>query len=388
MRQPILCWGLKVKSVVDLGAGLSWAIPPGRDLSKIRVALRSKLWLPVDVMNTKSKSTTPEVYVGLDVHKSSITVAYALPDGSNPVVYGKLGGSNLALERGLARLRKKLGVEKSALRVCYEAGPTGFVAARRLIELRYDTIVVAPSKIQRAAGERIKTDRKDAVKLARLLRSGDLEGIHIPVPDDEAIRDVCRARTDASEDRRKAKQRLSAFLLRNGIHYSGKSKWTAAHMRYLRDLKLPSDAQQIVLEEGRQAIDSAHERAERLADHLERLLLDWERSDYVLALMAMRGFKLVAAMTIISELGDLARFRHPRQRRADLGLVPGERATGSRRRQGSITKDAGVEIGKASAGCRGYGVDDLKHAGFKPHFLLHVLINFLNFSFGRHLILL
>lgn len=298
----------------------------------------AKLWLPVDVMNTKSKSTTPAVYVGLDVHKSSIILAYALADGSDPVLHGKLGGSNLALERGLARLRQKLGVEKDALRICYEAGPTGFVAARRLIELGYDTIVVAPSKIQRAPGERVKTDRKDAVKLARLHRSGDLTGIHIPVPDDEAIRDVCRARTDAAEDRRKAKQRLGAFLLRNGIHYSGKSKWTAAHMRYLRDLKLPSDAQQMVLEENLQAIDTAHERVERLADHLERLLLSWDRGDWVLALMAMRGFKLVAAMTIISELGDLSRFRHPRQLMAYLGLVPGERSTGTRRRQGSITK--------------------------------------------------
>jgi transposase len=285
-----------------------------------------------------TKSTTPAVYVGLDVHKSSIVVAYALADGSTPVIHGKLGGSNLALERGLLKLRKKLGVDKAALRVCYEAGPTGFVAARRLLELGYDTIIVAPSKIQRAPGERVKTDRKDAVKLARLHRSGDLEGIHIPAPDDEAIRDVCRARTDASDDRRKAKQRLGAFLLRNGIHYTGKSKWTAAHMRYLRDLKLPSDTQQIVLEEYLQAIDSAHERTERLADRLETLLLTWDRADYVLALMAMRGFKLVAAMTVIAELGDLSRFRHPRQLMAYLGLVPGERSTGTRRRQGGITK--------------------------------------------------
>lgn len=293
---------------------------------------------PAFRMKKNTKSTTPEVYVGLDVHKSSIVVAYALADGSKPVIHGKLGGSNLALGRGLLKLRQKLGVEKAALRICYEAGPTGFVAARRLIELGYDTIVVAPSKIERASGDRVKTDRKDALKLARLHRSGDLSGIHIPVPDDEAIRDVCRARTDASEDRRRAKQRLGAFLLRNGIHYAGKSRWTAAHMRYLRDLKLPSAAHQRVLEEYLQAIDSAHERVERLADHLETLLLTWDRADYVLALTAMRGFKLVAAMTIISELGDLSRFRHPRQLMAYLGLVPSERSTGTRRRQGAITK--------------------------------------------------
>jgi transposase len=285
-----------------------------------------------------TKSTTPAVYVGLDVHKSSISVAYALPDGSDPLYHGKFGGSNAALERGLVKFRKKLGVDKEVLRICYEAGPTGFVAARRMIQLGYDVIIVAPSKIERASGDRVKTDKKDALKLARLHRSGDLKGIHIPDPTDEAVRDVCRARTDASEDRRKSKQRLGAFLLRNGIHYTGKSKWTAAHMRYLRDLRLPSAAHQKVLEEYLQAIDSAHERVERLADHLETLLITWERADYVLALMAMRGFKLVAAMTIVSELGDLSRFKHPRQLMGYLGLVPGEQSTGLRRRQGSITK--------------------------------------------------
>ena len=278
------------------------------------------------------------VYIGLDVHKSSISIAYALSDGGDPVFHGKIGGSNLALERALIKLRKKLNTPKEDLRLCYEAGPTGFVAARRLLHLGYDVIIVAPSKIERASGDRVKTDRKDALKLARLLRGGDLKGIHIPEPTDEAVRDVCRARTDASEDLRKAKQRLGAFLLRNGIHYTGKSNWTDAHMRYLRDLRLPTPAHQIVLEEYLLAIDSAIDRVERLADQLENLLLTWERAPWVLSLMAMRGFQMVAAMTIISELGDLSRFKHPRQLMAYLGLVPGEHSSGSKRRQEGITK--------------------------------------------------
>lgn len=158
----------------------------------------------------ETKSTTPEVYVGLDVHKSSISIAYAVAGGSDPIYYGKVGGSNLALTRALLKLLKKLEVTNTDLRIAYEAGPTGFVAARRLLQLDYPVIVVAPSKIERASGERVKTDRKDALKLARLHRSGSLEGIHIPDATDEAIRDVCRARTDASDDRRKAKQRLLA----------------------------------------------------------------------------------------------------------------------------------------------------------------------------------
>ena len=286
----------------------------------------------------KTKSTTQLIYIGLDVHKSSIAIAYALTAGGDPVFHGTCGGGELALSRALLKLIKKLGVGKADLRIAYEAGPTGFVTARRLLQLGYDVIVVAPSKIERASGDKVKTDKKDALKLARLLRSGDLTGIHIPDATDEAIRDVCRARTDASDDRRKAKQRLLGFMLRNGHTYTGKTNWTDAHMRYLREKRMPSAAHQIVLEEYLQAVDAAEQRVQRLKDQMERLLATWDRKVYVDALMAMRGFQLVAAMTTISELGDLSRFKHPRQLMGFLGLVPAEASTGSRRRQGSITK--------------------------------------------------
>lgn len=277
-------------------------------------------------------------YIGLDVHKSSISVAYALTDREEPLFYGKLGGSSQCLERGLRKMLKTLGFPKAEVSLAYEAGPCGFVAARRLLQLGYQVIVAAPSKIQRAPGDKIKTDRRDALKLARLLRGGDLSAVHIPEVADEAIRDVCRARTDASEDARKAKQRLGAFLLRNGIHYTGKTAWTPAHMRYLRELKLPFESQSIVLEEYLLAIDRALDRVERLEKQMEQLLPDWERAPFVKALMAFRGFQRVAAMTVVSELGDFSRFRHPRQLMAFLGLVPGENSSGQRRRQGAITK--------------------------------------------------
>jgi transposase len=277
-------------------------------------------------------------YIGLDVHKSSISVAYALADREEPSFYGKLGGSNQCLERGLRKMLKTLNLAKEEVSLAYEAGPCGFVAARRLQQLGYQVIVAAPSKIERAAGDKIKTDRRDALKLARLLRSGDLTAVHIPDVADEAIRDVCRARTDASEDARKAKQRLGAFLLRNGIHYTGKTAWTPAHMRYLRELKLPFESQSIVLEEYLLAIDRALERVDRLEKQMEQLLPDWERALYVDALVAFRGFQTVAAMTVVSEIGDFSRFEHPRQVMAFLGLVPGEDSSGPRRRQGAITK--------------------------------------------------
>jgi transposase len=277
-------------------------------------------------------------YIGLDVHKSSISVAYAFAGREEPIFYGKWGGSNQCLERGLRKMLKALNLTKDEVVIAYEAGPSGFVAARCLLQLGYQVIVAAPSKMERAPGDKIKTDRRDALKVARQLRSGDLTAVHIPDVADEAIRDVCRARTDASEDARKAKQRMGAFLLRNGIRYMGKTAWTPAHMRYLRELSLPSASQRIVLEEYLLAIDSGLERVRRLEDHMEQLLPNWERAPMVEALMAFRGFQKVAAMTVVSEIGDFSRFEHPRQLMGFLGLVPGEDSSGPRRRQGAITK--------------------------------------------------
>jgi len=279
-----------------------------------------------------------KIHIGLDVHKNSIVVAYALADGSPPQSYGKWGGSNLSAERNLPKLLGKLGVSKEEVRVCYEAGPTGFVLARRLLQLGYDCIIVAPSSIPKSGGERVKTDKRDARKLARLLRSGDLSGINIPDGKDEAVRDVCRARTDAAEALGCAKQQLSMFLLRIGRSYDGKANWTQAHMNYLRGITLPDKAHQIVLEEYIIAVDAGAERVKRLVAHMESVLPAWSRKPAVEALMAFRGFKVVAAMTVISELGDLWRFRSPRQLMGYLGMVPGEASSGTRRRQGAITK--------------------------------------------------
>jgi len=179
----------------------------------------------------------------------SAVVATADAEEGKPIHYGKWGGSNLAAERGLVKLRKSLGVDKEEIRICYEAGPTGFVLFRRLAQLGYDCIIVAPSAIPKASGEKVKTDRRDAKKLARVFRAGDIEGINIPEAKDEAVRDLCRARTDVSQALAKAKQQLGSFLLRNGIRYTGKTDWTQSHINYLRKTKLADPAQQIVLEE-------------------------------------------------------------------------------------------------------------------------------------------
>jgi transposase len=197
---------------------------------------------------------------------------------------------------------------------------------------------MSPSKREHEKQSRIKTDRRDAKAIARLFRNGDITEVRVPPVLDEAVRDVCRARTDASDDLARARQRLNAFLLRNGYRYSGKARWTPAHMSYLRELVLPEPAQKVVLEEYLQAIDTGLERVERLREKMIELLGQWEWKPVVKALMACRGFQEVAAMTLVAELGDLRRFEHPRKLMAFLGLVPGEYSSGDKRRQDSITK--------------------------------------------------
>jgi transposase len=282
---------------------------------------------------------TNTYYIGLDVHKETISIAYALGGTrEDPVYHGQCGGSVLSAERSLRKLAEKLGVGFTSLKVCYEAGPTGFVLARRLNSLGLECVLMSPSKTERKPNEKIKTDKRDSCKIARNHRDGDITQVRIPPALDEAVRDVCRARTDASDDLSRAKQRLNAFLLRNGFNYSGKSNWTPAHMRYLRELVMPHDAHKAVLEEYMQAIDSGIHRVERLVDRMKQLLETWEWKPVVHALMACKGFQEVAAMTVISELGDLRRFEHPRALMGFLGLVPGEDSSGPKHRQGSITK--------------------------------------------------
>ncbi|MEM9283970.1 MAG: IS110 family transposase [Verrucomicrobiota bacterium] len=270
------------------------------------------------------------------MHAKTAAIAWASSDGQREY-HGSCSATIKTVERTLRRLAKRFGVPFNELRIAYEAGPTGFVLARRFLDLGVDTLVAAPTHIPNPTGERIKTDKRDALKLARLHRAGELKGVHIPDREDEMIRDLCHARTDAVEDMRRIKEQLTAFLLRNGHRYSGQTNWTAAHLRYLRHLELPAD-QRFVLEEYLLALDAAHGRIDRLEAHMAERLDMWNRKPAVERLMGFKGFRIVAAMTLTAELGDLTRFEHPRQLMAYLGLVPGEHSSGSRRRLGAITK--------------------------------------------------
>jgi transposase len=277
------------------------------------------------------------LYIGLDVHKDSITIAIAEPGLKGEIrIFGTITNDLHALEKALIRIRK--AHPGANLEVAYEAGPCGFGIARRLKQLKVPCLVAAPSLIPKQPGSPFKTDKRDARSIARLLRAGELTAVYVPEATDEAIRDLCRARTDAVDDQRRCRHRLKGFLLRHGFRYQGKANWSQPHMRYLRELVLPHPAMKTILEEYLQGIDAAHARVQRIEHSMLSLLDTWRLKPAVEALMAFRGFQLVAAMITVSELGDIHRFAHPRQLMTYLGLVPTESSSGPHQRLGSISR--------------------------------------------------
>ena len=246
----------------------------------------------------------PIIYVGLDVHKDTIAVALAEADKRGEVrQHGQIANTPTAL-KGMAARSSRGG---SDLRFCYEAGPCGYGIQRQLTAAGHECVVVAPSLIPRRPGDRIKTDRRDAINLAKLHRAGKLTAVWVPDQMHEAIRDLVRARLAAVRTLRQARQQLSGFLLRHGHHYH-RPAWTLMHRRWLAGLRFEQPVHHIVLEDCIAAVEAATARRDRLHAHIEAALPDWSLAPVVRALQALRGMALVVAATLIAELGDITRF--------------------------------------------------------------------------------
>jgi len=275
------------------------------------------------------------LYIGLDVHKESIAVAYVAQEHHAEVVsLGTIGTRQCDIDQLIRKMQSK----SKHLIFVYEAGPCGYWLYRYLTKKGQVCWVVAPSLIPKKPGDRVKTNRRDAIKLARLMRSGDLTPVYVPQVEDEAMRDLCRAREDTIRALKAAKFQLKAFLLRHDIRYTGRATWSPAHLRWLSEVVCPTPVQQIVFQEYVRAVTDHTERLARLEQALTDQVQTWRLVPVVDALQALRGVQFTVAVTTVAELGDLTRFDNPRQLMNYLGLTPSEYSTGERRQQGGITK--------------------------------------------------
>lgn len=282
--------------------------------------------------------------IGLDVHKNSISIGIADEGREGEVrYYGKIDNDIDQLDKVI----RKLLSTGASLRFVYEAGPCGYGIYRYLTKNDIDCVVIAPSKIPQQKGNRIKNDRRDCLSLARLHRAGELTPVYVPSEEDEALRDLVRARGDATRAVRAAKQQLGAFLLRHDVVYSGKSKWSKAHFSWLASVTMPHPAQQIVLQEYIDTVADCCERVERLTEQIRQQSKQSRLHDLIQALQSMRGVSLIVAATLAAELGDLTRFENPGKLMAFLGLIPWEYSTGDREKKGGITKTGNSHVRRA-----------------------------------------
>jgi transposase len=281
----------------------------------------------------KGNSTTK--FIGLDVHSKTISVAIA-DEGRKGEVrhYGTIENTFETIDKVI----KKLTVIGTELKFIYEAGPCGFALYRYLTGNGFKCIITAPGLIPKRSGVRIKNDRRDALTLARLYRAGELSGIYVQEPEDEAIRDLGRARDDARVAERKAKQHLNSFLLRNNLIYPGKTKWNRTYFNWLGSVGMKYPAQKVALQEYIEAVHECTGRVKRLSEQIGVVVEEWRMAPMVKALQALRGVSLIAATVTVAELGDLSRFNKPKELMAYLGLVPSEHSSGESIRRGGITK--------------------------------------------------
>jgi len=281
------------------------------------------------------------IWIGLDVHAKSIAVARLDGDAVTPAC------SEIPNDpKVIARTVKKLASEGD-VRVCYEAGACGYEIYRQLTALGVPCVVIAPSLIPRKPGDRIKTDRRDAVKLVRMYRAGELTPVWVPTPEQEGVRDVVRARDDARKDRTAARHRLSKFLLRHGRHFTAGRGWTKKFWTWLRGQRFERATEQLVFEQYIEHVQQLDARLKRIDEEICRLADVEPLRARVQRLCTLRGIATLTAMVILAELFDLRRFTHPRQLMAFLGLVPSEYSSAAKKQRGGITKTGNVHVRRA-----------------------------------------
>ena len=291
---------------------------------------------PILITGGRALTNYTEAYVGIDVSKerNAIAVAESLPRGGEVRYFGEVNTSETAMRRTVSKIAERYDV----VHFCYEAGPTGYGLYRLITEMGYDCMVVAPSLIPTRPGDRVKTDRRDAVNLAKLLRASELTAVWVPDEGHEAMRDLVRARAAAVVSVRVYRQQISGFMLKHGRKYYRKKAWTMRYMRWLQEQQFDHPAHQIVLQEMIEALRLSKERVARLEKAIEEFLPTWSLGHVVQALRALRGVDLIVAVTFVTEVGDIRRFESARQLMGYLGLVPSERSTGGSTRRGPITK--------------------------------------------------
>ena len=278
--------------------------------------------------------TTGTTYVGIDTHQKQLQVAMLRPGPQEPEQW-QVAHEAKAVARLAQKLRKETGGD---VVVCYEAGQPGFSLQRRLQAAGVRCQVIAPALIPRRAGDRIKTDRRDARTLARLLRADLLTEVYPPTPEQEAVRDLCRARADLQTDRKRAQHRLVKMLARYGLHYREGKAWTLAFFRWLRGVRFEHGPAQTAFEDYLQAVQLADERLRALDARIAEVAQSELYREAVGILRCFRGIETYTALALLAELGDITRFASARRLMAYLGLVPSEQSSGERQRRGPITK--------------------------------------------------
>jgi transposase len=281
-------------------------------------------------------------FLGLDVHAETIAVAVAEPDGEVRSL-----GTIANREESIRKFIKKLGSPEH-LRACYEAGPTGFVLYWQLAQLGVECAVVAPSLVPKKPGDRVKTDRRDALKLARSHRSGDLTAVWVPDEDSEALRDLVRQREAAKQDQLRARHRLTKFLLRTGQRPPlGLKAWTERYMRWLAQVRYTQPAQEVTLRDCLNEFEHMSARVKRLEEAILEVvkLAPQPMQEVIRGLQALRGVAHISAVTIASELGNISsRFESARKLMGYCGVFPSEDSSGKRIRRGGITKAGNAHL--------------------------------------------